>query len=708
MRVLLKVSCFSLAAFCFAIVMAGCGDNSSQPAKSGPNAGAGGGQQSANSSCGKTSWIGGITELCGGHLVYRDYIYDDHGAASLLSPVALPPYAALGVGSSLAFISAGSARYPAGADNTADLVRLELWLEGEVVEIEFELNTLYTEDQTIAAIAIDSDNNPETGEVKLLGLTVAGADEVHVFETADPSSNLIKAQIPKPAGSHWKLWAVTAQANGTVMNVAFRGVDETAALGPDGGSPLGKGMQFEDKQAAALMAGNISDFSMIVAVADLKNAVTRGMAVPPGFHQRVYTSQYTLPPGEGVNLEGIPGRHGATLTPCEQYFNFLGKYQPYAIYIPDQPGPHGVQLRMHGCEASPVLEVNQANYQQRFCEDLNVIIASPLGRGAVGWYSDISERDALDVMADVIDSYEVDEDRVLAAGTSMGGYGALRMAALYPDRFAAGTNWVGFPGNFINTPLPLEIGPLLDSINAGTGGVVPLQSNVGSIGNMMDYTGNFKHVPFVHLYATADELVHVTSSLAFGLRLTETPGIEFDFYEHAPAEHLSFVFFDDWQKEAAFTVGRTLVKNPAHIMFRTDAYLDYPEYDIKHDKAYWVSDIVAREVGSAPGEAYSDLDVRSFGCGLPEKQFVSGQDGGVGPVPWIRLFNHVVDETPVPADNRLVASLVNVTSLSIDTDVACLSSGTTYQIETDGPVAILFSDGRVLNLPDAGVHEGII
>jgi len=682
----------------------GGGDGEGNPGEGGTGDDNNGGSP-PKESCQTSSWIAGVTELCNGHLVYRDYVYDDHGAANGFPGT---PYAAPSSGASPGYVSAGSARYPAGAENTADIVRLELWREGDELVVEFELNTLYEARQTLAAIAIDSDSDAATGDESLLGLEVDGADRVHVFGEGDPVSNLIRGRVPLPEGDSWRVWAVTAQADGTVMNVAFRGIDERASLGAGGYPPVAS-LLWDEKQAAALQAGDISAFAATVNVVDLNAGVTRKAHVPPGFYQRVYTSEYTLAPGEGVSLRGVPGRHGATSTPCEQYFNFLGKYQPYAIYIPKQVEPHGLQMRLHGCGAHPVSEVNQGNYQQRFGEDLNMIIASPLGRGASGFYSDISERDVLDVMNDVIETYAIETDRVVVGGTSMGGYGALRMAALYPHRFAAGTNWVGFPGDFFNTPLPddLQLGPFLGLVNDSLGRPLPLQSAIGTQGNMMDYLGNLRQVPFVHLYAAADELVHVTSSLSLGLRLRETPGLEFDFYEHAPAEHLSFVFFDDWRKEAAFNRDRRL-KNPAHIVFRTDAYLDYPEYDIRHDRAYWLSEIVAREKGTFAGEAYSDLNVRSFGCGHARQQFESGADAGFGPVPWARWYSHVSGESPVPAENRLEATFSNVASLQVDVEAACLGSATHYDISSDGPVSIRFSDGRQLDIPAAGQRRGVL
>jgi len=586
--------------------------------------------------------------------------------------------------------AAGDERYPAGKVNTADLVRLELWLDGDVVRVEFELNTLYEPDQTIAAIALDTDGDSSTGGGTWPGLGVrsAGWDELHVFRTGDPVTNVIAGSFPRPAGEHWKIWAVTAQANGTVMNVAFRGPDEEAgAVGPSTA-----GNFWEDHQAVALGSGNITGFSAIVDVGDLTDGVTRAAEVEPGFHQRVYTSLFTLPPGEGVSTSGVPGRHGATGAPCEQSFNYLGKYQPYGVYIPAKAGPHGLQLVLHGCSASHSSLVNEPGMQQRFGENLNRIVVVPLGRGPTGFYSDISERDVLDVMDDVRHHYDVDDDAVFAGGYSMGGYGSMRFAALYPDRFAAAVNWVGFTGSVLNTPLPGN--PLVES--AGDNG------GTGAVGNVIDFIDNLRNVPIVNLYSGADELVHVTTALALQARFAASDVVH-DFYLHPDAEHLTYGLLDDWRKEAAFTEGRRLVRNPARVTYRTDASLDYPQYGIFHEGAYWVSKIRGR----APG--YSDVDVKSHGCGLPDPVFVTGFDAGTGPPPliWTRQFRHVVGETPTSADNRIEAKLGNVASLRLYAPGACLDGGPiVYHVETDGPVTIEISFGRSLVLDAAGTFEG--
>ncbi|MGH7804319.1 MAG: prolyl oligopeptidase family serine peptidase, partial [Candidatus Binatia bacterium] len=578
--------------------------------------------------CDSSSWVAGVTELCDGHLVYRDYVYDDYGADNGLP--SFPP-----ITSGILSPAAGDARYAGGAENTADLVRLEMWLEGDEVKLELELNTLYEEAQTKAAIAIDTDGSAETGGGGWPGFGVSseGWDEIHVFDRGDPTTNLISGSFPRPPGATWKLWAVTAKASGTVMNVAFRGPDERADAS---GLPI-DGAFWEDRQAAALGAGDVTRFAAEVAVADLESGVTRDADVGPGFHQRVYTSKYTLPPGEGISPDGVAGRSGTSGSPCEQAFHYLGKYQPYGVYVPDQPGPHGMQLVLHGCSANHSSLVNRPGMQRDFGEDLNRILVVPLGRGPTGFYSDISERDVLDVMGDVVASYEVDEEQVFAGGYSMGGYGTIRLAALHPDLFAGAVNWVGFTGSLLNLPLPGN--PL-----AGGG-------RLTAGGNAIDFVRNLRHVPIVNLYAAADELVHVTTALALQARFAETDVVH-DFYLHPVAEHLTLALLDDWSKEAAYTTGRTRVHNPARVTFRTHESFAFPEYELAHDRAYWVSDVHAR------GDGYVDVDVTSRGCGQPDPATTLTVDAGAGPLPllWTRQSRRVVGETNVSAENRIEAT----------------------------------------------------
>jgi predicted peptidase len=55
-----------------------------------------------------------------------------------------------------------------------------------------------------------------------------------------------------------------------------------------------------------------------------------------------------------------------------------------------------------------------------------------------GWWSDEVQIETLDALLDhIVDRYRIDQHRIYVTGLSMGGFGVWRMAARYPDRFAA-------------------------------------------------------------------------------------------------------------------------------------------------------------------------------------------------------------------------------------------------------------------------------
>src|SRR5262249_55586222 len=129
-------------------------------------------------------------------------------------------------------------------NNYADIAAIRLRVSGGQLLVSFEMNSLFDADSTVAALAIDSDDNPATGggvwnfcappaapcvltanpdPVNGVPLSSTGWDEVHLFTGGDPATNRIEGAIPMPPGTRWRLQAVAA-VKGTyrVMNVAFR------------------------------------------------------------------------------------------------------------------------------------------------------------------------------------------------------------------------------------------------------------------------------------------------------------------------------------------------------------------------------------------------------------------------------------------------------------------------------------------------------
>ena len=645
--------------------------------------------------CGGTSWWAGSTNVCSGTVVYRDYVNDDHGADT----------GGIGYqGTQNAFGTlahpAGDLRYADDRISVADLVSLTLTRRGNQVDVVAETAALYRAGDTALVLAIDTDGRPSTGGGAWgsLGVRSAGWDKLVAITSGDPRTNTLRGSFPLPAAAAWRVQAVTADTStGKVMNVAFRGVDERAQYkasydNPPPNTPTAQGAWFEDEQAAALASGDISAFGYTVSTADLRPGVTRKAAVGPGLHERVYTSAYTVPavtgpPTESMSYKGVPGRGSGGAAPAfAQVFNLLGKYQPYGVYVPRSVtrGTYGVQMEWHGSNQGIVAQINQPGMQQQFGENLGRLLVTPEARGPNGYGSDVSERDLIDVMADVARTFPVDTDRVFSSGYSQGGYITFRMAMLYPEVFAGFTGWVAFTGDDTNG-LPGQ----------GTGGGV----TAGAGGNMIDFVGNARHVPGSMIYGTADELVPVTSAEAMR-EAFDAAGNPYRWWMHTPAEHLTFAVLDRWQKEADYSANQRRVHDPARVTYRTATFLDSPQYGIRHDVAYWVSRIRPRADG------YADTDLTTSGCGAPVTTATDVPGAGTDPVPYVQ-DGRDVSVTRGPAVARLEGTLANVASLRLDVRRTCLTGAFAYTITTDAPTAITLSDGRMLNLA-AGTTTGTV
>jgi hypothetical protein len=139
--------------------------------------------------------------------------------------------------------------------------------------------------------------------------------------------------------------------------------------------------------------------------------------------------------------------------------------------------------------------------------------------------------------------------------------------------------------------------------------------------------------------------------------------------------------------------------------------VDAPALGIRHDRAYWVHDIVGR--GAAEDE-YFDVELTSWGCGgsLDQTAVTFPAQTGDDPVPWTSQEGAITGQTPLAQQNRIEGHLLDVASAGIDGSIggACIDPATplSYRITTDGPAQITISGYRQLQLPAAGTHEGVL
>jgi hypothetical protein len=211
------------------------------------------------------------------------------------------------------------------------------------------------------------------------------------------------------------------------------------------------------------------------------------------------------------------------------------------------------------------------------------------------------------------------------------------------------------------------------------------------------------------LYSGADELVN--SAQGLWLRgIMGSLGYPNIFYYHPGAEHLTYAIADDWLKESLYTKDLVRRTQPPRITYRTAPYADSAQLGIRHDRAYWVSDIVSSFTNPAERD-YGDVDVKTYGCGGSERTFAADPPGaGDDPVPWESQSFSVSGSTPIAQQNRIEATVSNVSSFAIDGSLggACIAANQPldYHVVTNGPTTITVSGYRELAFPAAGTYDG--
>jgi pimeloyl-ACP methyl ester carboxylesterase len=602
--------------------------------------------------CAPRSWVAGQTRFCDGAAVYGDYVYDAVGA-------------------------------PEGESNAGDLVRLTVDAEGRQLRVSFLMEALYPTSTTTGFLAIDTDADRRTGggAWRRLPVRSSGWERLYAIDRRDPDTNLIQGVVPRPHSERWRLQAVTA--NGTVVaNVAFRGALETGEF-------------YNERQSSALESGDISAFGHTVTSADLDRKVRRAPPTPRGQRiERVYTSRYTVGPGEGranagvVPLtddgeegpyyEGVPGTDQPT--PGTSTYSSYGRYQPYGFYLPEEMRWHGVQTFLHGIggrfgQLSP-------GYIEKFGAGQNRILVAPEGRGGQSWWNGPAERDVLDVVADVERHYAVDRDERIIAGYSMGGHGALHLATAYPDLWAGYIDWVG----------PTTSYCVVKTDACPTNRPFPFAD---------DFMTNLRNLDGVMLYSGADELVPAHHAAAIRDAAMDA-NVPLRWFFHPAAEHLTYAVLDAWDKEAQISGRFRRVRNPARVTYRTKEENFNRRYGVYPNRAYWVSRIVP-----ASDEEFADTDLTTHACGGRLPVLTASNGAGTDPVPWVSQLNVRTSFTKLKARRLLTGHLRNVASLRIDVTRTCLDGGRiSYRLTTDRPMTVLFSDGRSVKLPAAGNFAG--
>ena len=180
-----------------------------------------------------------------------------------------------------------------------------------------------------------------------------------------------------------------------------------------------------------------------------------------------------------------------------------GSVQPYGLVVPagyDPAKPIRLDVVLHG--SSKPVGMSELRFMSRFDEgdgeskaapDQNYIELHPLGR-VENCYRWAGETDVFEAIEAVCRNYNIDRDRIVLRGMSMGASGTWHLGLKHPDFFVALGPYSGYVDthHFSETPLPnfVKVGPLppyqekalhmLDSIDyAANAGVVPVVACMG-------------------------------------------------------------------------------------------------------------------------------------------------------------------------------------------------------------------------------------
>ena len=652
--------------------------------------------------CAADEWRDGV-------YVYTDYAFDDRGADT-------------------DGMAGGDFTYPEGSPyegNGADLVELRLGRDGAYVLVGARVNTMILGDVPVVAIGIDDGSAPlldapwpfdagvHAAGVRTVvtlhasGATVTdlstGSSAVFPVTVANDTAsadrqleNTLTARIPAAALGAGTSWTLRAAAG-------LRG--EGGWVHPGGDSvPAPYDLAFvaneaftnwqQNVQAGILASGDLAAASRTV---DL-DTVNQPAPIAPGRYTRIYRSQYEERFGEGKGtwaLRPVEGLENTAAAPLGD--DLRGLFVPYSIWIPeayDGSTPTPLVFQLHGFTGGHLGLGSWADGTI----DVPAIALHPSGRAGSNFWIAEGELDVLESFADVKARYAVDEDRVIASGVSMGGFGTYKMVARYPDLFAAAVSIIGTgESEHALWPEPLDQAQRerLFSKNMAAG--------------QREMLENALHVPFRNFNGQIDWLVN-NAFAQRDIQRFEELGYDYEYSgftkrHHETVEPFTNVLYHQVLDGCAAPAtgceahpgpsgGFVRDENPARVVYETHPFHFFPELGLVYDRAYWVSGLEVRD--DSGDAAYGGIDVTSFALAaklhgdptsLPQElRFYAPTND---PYHFRGLHRSPTPETPA---NEIRASLRNLAAATLDLDRAAIDTEAfALEIAGDGPTLLALS-----------------
>lgn len=635
--------------------------------------------------------VSGEESYVSGTHVWTDYVYDDRGPNSDLLPGGdeppPPPPARLG---------------------TADLVQVQVGTSRRgALDATVLLRTIVQGEDALVGIGFDTDRRTRTGGLLLPGgnwvvgdavglehvLTMSTSGVGHVWSWSDSTAwtrgrpfrvdvdrdaNTVSAEVPRlrPGRASWNAVAVAGRVSGTVdwttpvvgviADLAYLHAEDptdVGALSVPQQLPQDDYQPYQDWDQADVLAGDLPA-RRATATIDFGTRRERAPRVGPGFHAFLYHSTAAVPEGEQIDPRV-----------------FSSAFQPYGVWIPeDLPRRAPLVVFLHGSDQYQNVNVVYFNNPDdplgiQPYAGLRAVTIFPNGRTNT-WATPLSDRDALDSIADALGRSELrlDRDRVVVTGISSGGYGTFHLASRYPDLFTGGYSIVGGAGPADG----LRATPLENLTN------LPFRASNGTLDPLVDY----------RVWRSSADALEGAGTVDYRTVIIHTGS-------HNGAVAEGACFLED-------LISRDRARTPGLIRYAVppvDPALG--ALDILPDRAYWLRGLRHREPektarvhatsGALPGRVVVE-DVAETG-----ENTVSAADF-CGPNPSLRrgqvwqTEGRVLEPGPVtrgPARRTITLALTNVRRARIDlrgTGVD-LRRPITLDLTTDGPTRLTLMGG---------------
>jgi dienelactone hydrolase len=650
--------------------------------------------------------VSGAEAYRSGEFLYQDWLFDDHGATGHDDPN--DPFSEV---EQLFSPKHGTLDYPSDpvyANNAADLVELRVKPLASETAFRVTLNALEDPAKVAFTIALGDSplphawpdgagvSSPAQLFLTVHGTTAALTDATSGAKlapaptaTVDATRRQFDVRVPHAAwdpgdatvrlAAGVGLWDATqngylkprptrsatqpggAAANGAALfNMAFRKQEPLPRIDQPGTANTivegGAGVKMdgtwwrERRQGDVLASGDVSQFAAQVDFGKLKRGEGDESGVPRSGHiDRIFASRFDF--GQGIDYDV----KCLTSTETECTGRYVGRLQPYALYVPAKAQPakgFGLVVSMHGLSANYNEFLGSHEAEELGERGTGSIFASPEGRGPDGGYSSYAEADVFEMWADVARNYRLNPELTDVTGYSMGGQGTYELASRWPDLWARAFPIVGPP---------------------------TAEASFRSLRN----------IPVLAWYAQTDELVGPEMSERAFLA-AQSAGIRYDHWVFTPAGHITIGNNDEFAPAVAFLGEHTVERDPAHVTYVADPTTDTKATGATNH-AYWLSGLAGRDAATA-----ATVDARSHGFGAsdppvePVDVSAGTLDGGShGSIPYHRRNLAWGPPAPGPLGDQLDVDATNLRTVTVDAPRARLSCNPKVNLTSDGPTQVV-------------------